>query len=102
MKNYIHFSQTPIISVLRLASGWFKLPTCDHKLGGLAIQPAKIYSLSEATLMREHVSSIKPSLIRSISERPADHSDELRPATEEIGRRPTVRRRAPRSQGAHL
>jgi GntR family transcriptional regulator of vanillate catabolism len=35
-------------------------------------------------LMREHVSSIKTSLIRALSERKADHRGEMRPADEGI------------------
>jgi GntR family transcriptional regulator of vanillate catabolism len=35
-------------------------------------------------LMREHVSSIKTSLIRSLSERNADHRGEMHPADESI------------------
>jgi GntR family transcriptional regulator, vanillate catabolism transcriptional regulator len=35
-------------------------------------------------LMREHVSSIKTSLIRSLSERQADHRGEMRPAGEQL------------------
>jgi GntR family transcriptional regulator of vanillate catabolism len=35
-------------------------------------------------LMREHVSSIKTSLIRSLAERHADHPEEMRPADESV------------------
>jgi GntR family transcriptional regulator of vanillate catabolism len=35
-------------------------------------------------LMREHVSSIKTSLIRSLAERHADHPGEMRPADESV------------------